>query len=103
MPKKYSTIAFIYHCDTKNYSRSDTNGDGFPPVKKKKSSCDSSCGARSNREQRRAISNDNRELRQRWRERERERDETIGLVAEYNHFTWECNHLHGHLIFRRRR
>ena len=29
----------------KNYSRSDTNGEGFPPVKKKKNACDSSCGA----------------------------------------------------------
>ena len=44
-------------------------------------------------EQRRAIGNDNRELKQRGRERERERDKTIGLVAEYSHFTWECNHL----------
>ena len=42
-------------------------------------------------EQRRAIGNDNRELKQRGRERERERDKTIGLVAEYNHFMWECN------------
>ena len=34
-----------------------------------------------------------RELKQRGRERERERDKTIDLVTEYNHFTWECNHL----------
>ena len=26
-------------------------------------------------------------------ERRRERYKTIDLIAEYNHFTWECNHM----------
>ena len=26
-------------------------------------------------------------------ERHRERYKTIDIIAEYNHFTWECNHL----------
>ena len=26
-------------------------------------------------------------------ERQRERYKTIDLIADYNHFTWECNHL----------
>ena len=34
-----------------------------------------------------------RELKQRGRERQLERYKTIDLVTEYNHFTWECNHL----------
>ena len=34
-----------------------------------------------------------RELKQRGRERQRERYKTIDLITEYNHFTWECNHL----------
>ena len=34
-----------------------------------------------------------RELKQRGRERQRERYKTIDLITEYNHCTWECNHL----------
>ena len=34
-----------------------------------------------------------RKLKQRRRERQRERYKTIDLITEYNHFTWECNHL----------
>ena len=35
----------------------------------------------------------NRELKQRGQERQRECHKTIDLITEYNHFTWECNHL----------
>ena len=39
--------------------------------------------------------NKNRELKQRGRECQRECYKTIliDLITEYNHFTWECNHL----------
>ena len=34
-----------------------------------------------------------RELKQRGRERQRERHKTVDSVTEYNHCTWEYNHL----------